>query len=61
MVRCFEDRAWSSAICGTQRYTSGEFRKIKQNMSDTSARGGSFAGAGIIQGLDLSISSSRNE
>lgn len=38
----------------------GEVRNIKQNLSDTCAKGGSFAGAGIIRGLDLSIPSSRN-
>ena len=40
--------------------TSGEVQKIKQNISDTSAIRESFAGAGIFQGLDLSIPSSRN-
>ena len=41
--------------------TDGEVRNIKQDISDTSARGGSFAGAGIIHGLDLSILNSRNK
>jgi len=41
--------------------TSGEVWKIKQNISDTSAGGGSFAGVGIIQGLDLSIPSFRTK
>ena len=41
--------------------TSGEVRKIKQNISHTSAIWGSFAGAGIFQGLDLSIPSPRNK
>ena len=50
----------SRAVAGLVN-TSGEAQKIKQNISDTSAIGGSFAGAGIIQGLDLSIPSSRNE
>lgn len=50
----------SRAVAGLIN-TSGEVRNIKQNISDTSARGGSFAGAGIIQDLDLSIPSSRNE
>lgn len=50
----------SRAVAGLIN-TSGEVRKIKQTISDTSAGGGSFAGAGIIQGLDLSIPSSRNE
>ena len=50
----------SRAVAGLIN-TPGEVRNIKQNISDTSARGGSFAGAGVIQGLDLSIPSSRNE
>lgn len=40
--------------------TDGEVRNIKQNISETSAKGGSFAGAGIIRGLDLTIPGSRN-
>jgi len=39
--------------------TPREVRNIKQNISDTSVGGGSFAGAEIIQGLDLSIPCSR--
>ena len=50
----------SRAVAGLIN-TSGEVRNIKQNISDTSAGGGSFAGAGIIQGVDLSIPSSSNE
>jgi len=50
----------SRAVAGLIN-TSGEVRKIKQNISDTSAGGGSFAGAGIIQGLDLSIPSFRTK
>ena len=50
----------SRAVAGLVN-TSGEVRKIKQNISGTSAIGGSFAGAGIFQGLDLSIPSSRNK
>ena len=41
--------------------TRGEVRNIKQNISNTSATGGSFAGAGIIQDLDLWIPSSGNK
>lgn len=50
----------SRAVAGLVN-TSGEVRKIKQNILGTSAMGGSFAGAGIFQGLDLSIPSSRNK
>ena len=50
----------SSAVAGLIN-TSGEVRDIKEKISDTSATGGSFAGAGIIQGLELSIPRSRNE
>ena len=50
----------SRAVAGLVN-TSGEVRKIKQNISDTSAIRESFAGAGIFQGLDLSIPSSRNK
>ena len=50
----------SRAVAGLIN-TSGEVRNIKQHISDTSAEGESFAGAGIIQGLDLLIPSSRNE
>ena len=50
----------SRAVAGLIN-TDGEVRKIKQKISHTSAEGGSFAGAGIIHGLDLSIPSSRNE
>jgi len=50
----------SRAVAGLIN-TSGEVRKIKQNISDTFAEGGSFAGAGIIQGLDLSIPSFRTK
>ncbi len=50
----------SRAVAGLIN-TRGEVRNIKQNISDTSATGGSFAGAGIIQDLDLSIPSSRNK
>lgn len=39
--------------------TSGEAWNIKQNISDTVAGEGSFAGAGIIHGLDLSIPGSK--
>lgn len=49
----------SRAVAGLIN-THGEVRNIKQNISDTSATGGSFAGAGIIQDLDLSIPSSGN-
>jgi hypothetical protein len=41
--------------------TSGEVRKIKQNISNTSAEGGSFASARINQGLDLSIPNFRTK
>jgi len=40
---------------------SEEVRKIKQNISNTFAEGGSFASVGIIQGLNLSISSFRTK
>ena len=50
----------SRAVAGLIN-THGEVRNIKQNISDTSATGGSFAGAGIIQDLDLSIPSSGNK
>ena len=50
----------SKAVAGLIN-TSGQVRNVKQNISDTSAGGGSFAGAGIIQDLDLSIPSSKNE
>ena len=51
---------YSKAVAGLIN-TSGEVRNIKQNISETDAKGGSFAGAGIIDGLDLSIPSSENE
>ena len=41
--------------------TDVEVRNIKQNISETVSKGGSFAGAGIIHGLDLSIPSLKNE
>ena len=50
----------SKAIAGLIN-TSGEVRNIKQIISDTSAERGGFAGAGIIHGLDLSISNSTNK
>ena len=50
----------SRAVAGLIN-TPGEARNIKQNISGTSASGGSFAGSGIIYGLDLSIPSSKNE
>ena len=50
----------SKAVAGLIN-TLGEARNIKQNISDTTAGGGSFTGAGIIHGLDLSIPSSKNE
>ena len=50
----------SKAVAGLIN-TSGEVRNIKQIISDTSAKRGSFAGTGIIHGLDLSISNSRNK
>ena len=50
----------SRAVAGLVN-SSGEVQKIKQNISDTSAIRESFAGAGIFQGLDLSIPSSRNK
>ena len=50
----------SRAVAGLVN-TPGEVWNIKQNISDTDAKGGSFAGAGIIHGLDLSIPSSKNE
>jgi hypothetical protein len=40
---------------------SEEVRKIKQNISNTFAEGGSFASVEIIQGLNLSISSFRTK
>ena len=50
----------SRAVAGLIN-TPGEVRNIKQNISGTSASGGSFAGSGIIYGQDLSIPSSKNE
>ena len=50
----------SRAVAGLIN-TPSEARNIKQNISGTSAKGGSFAGAGVIRGLDLSIPSSRNQ
>ena len=50
----------SRAVAGLIN-TPGEVRNIRQNISDTYAGGGSFAGAGIVHGLDLSISNSRNK
>jgi hypothetical protein len=50
----------SRAVAGLIN-TPGEVRNIKQNISGTSASGGSFAGSGIIYGQDLSIPSSENE
>ena len=49
----------SRAVAGLIN-TPGEVRNIKQNISGTSASGGSFAGSGIIYVLDLSIPSSKN-
>ena len=49
----------SDAVAGLVN-TDGEVRNVKQNISNTSATGGSFAGAGIIQGRNfLPVSSSR--
>ena len=50
----------SRAVAGLIN-TPGEVRNIKQNISGTSASGGSFAGSRIIYGQDLSIPSSKNE
>ena len=50
----------SKAVAGLIN-SSGEVRNIKQIISDTSAGRGSFAGAGIVHGLDLSISNSRDK
>ena len=50
----------SKAIAGLINI-SGEARNIKQTISDTGAKGGSFAGAGVIHSLDLSIPRSRNK
>lgn len=50
----------SRAVAGLIN-TPGEARNIKQNISGTSASGGSFAGSGVIYGLDLSNLSSKNE
>ena len=50
----------SRAVAGLIN-TPGEVRNIKQNISGTSANGGSLAGSGIIYGQDLSIPSSKNE
>ena len=50
----------SKAVAGLIN-TDGEVRNVKQNILETDAKGGSFAGAGIFHGLDLSISSSKNE
>ena len=33
----------------------GEIRDVKQKISGTSAKGGSFAGAGVIRGVNLSL------
>ena len=50
----------SKAVAGLIN-TSGEVWNIKQIISDTSAERGSFVGAGIVHGLDLSIPDSRNK
>lgn len=50
----------SKAVAGLINI-DGEVRNIKQNISETDAQRGSFAGAGIFHGLDLSIPKSKNE
>ncbi|KAL6713291.1 hypothetical protein ACLMJK_008756 [Lecanora helva] len=49
----------SKAVAGLINMPGGA-QNVKQIISDTSARGGSFAGAGILHGVDLQIPSSRD-